>query len=49
MLISTTRLARIKGVTTETIRRWVREGKYAAERTEGGHLRVHYTPEIQTK
>jgi len=47
MKLSTTKLAKLKGVSTETIRRWVREGKYSASRTEGGHLRVNYTPEVQ--
>ena len=45
MLISTTKLAKIKCVTTETIRRWIREGKYKVEFTEGGHYRIDYTPD----
>jgi len=47
MKLSTTKLAKLRGVTPQTIRRWVAEGKYTAECTEGGHLRINYTPEVQ--
>jgi len=41
MWLSTTRLAKMEGVTTETIRRWARDGKYEEYKmTEGGHFRV---------
>ncbi len=48
MDISTSRLAKIKGVTTQTIRRWVKQGRYPSTRTHGGHLRIKYTPAIET-
>ncbi len=36
MWLSTTRLAKMEGVTTETIRRWARNGKYEEYKmTEG--------------
>ena len=41
MWLSTTRLAKMEGVTTETIRRWARDGKYEEYKmTEGGHFIV---------
>ena len=41
MWLSTTKMARKYGVTTETIRRWIREGKFEdVIRTDGGHLRI---------
>ena len=46
-LLSTTKLAQIKGVTSETIRRWIREGKYETTRNHGGHYRIIYQDELQ--
>ena len=41
MWLSTTKMAKREGVTTETIRRWIREGKFEeVMRTDGGHLRI---------
>lgn len=41
MWLSTTKLAKQNKVTSQTIRRWIDEGKYEKyERTEGGHYRV---------
>lgn len=40
MWLSTTKVAKQEGVTTETIRRWIREGKYETKITEGGHFRI---------
>ena len=41
MLLSTTRLARREKVTSQTIRRWINEGRYERyEKTLGGHLRI---------
>jgi len=48
MKISTTRLAKIKGVTSQTVRRWAKEGLYKYERTPGGHMRIIYKPEKET-
>ena len=48
MKVSTTKIAKLLGVTSETIRRWITEGKFKASRTKGGHYRVEYTPEITT-
>ncbi len=48
MIVSTTRLAKIMGVTSETIRRWTREGKYEFTKTHGGHLRITYNPGTAT-
>jgi len=46
MLVSTWKLAKIEGVTPQTIRRWVKEGKYKdVTTTSGGHIRVR----IKTK
>ena len=46
MLLSTTKLAKRHGVTSETIRRWIREGKFPdIERTSGGHIRIKDTKE----
>jgi len=42
MWISTTRLASLEGVTSQTIRRWIKQGKYETKITEGGHFRVNY-------
>jgi putative resolvase len=41
MWLSTTKMAKKYGVTSETIRRWIREGKFEEVRkTDGGHIRV---------
>lgn len=41
MLVSTWRLAEIEGVTPQTIRRWVKAGKYKnVTTTDGGHVRI---------
>ena len=41
MLVSTWKLAKIEGVTPQTIRRWVKAGKYKnVIRTDGGHVRI---------
>lgn len=40
MLMSTIQAAKKYGVTTETIRDWIRKGKFEVIRTEGGHFRV---------
>jgi len=41
MLVSRWKLAEIEGVTPQTIRRWVKAGKYKnVTRTSGGHIRV---------
>ena len=41
MKMSTTALAKKHGVTTQTIRRWLKEGKLGEyEKTSGGHFRV---------
>ena len=48
MLISTTKLAQIKGVTTQTIRRWIKAGLFETVRTPGGHFRINYLEEQTT-
>jgi len=48
MLISTTKLAQIKGVTTQTIRRWITAGLFETVRTPGGHFRINYLEELET-
>jgi putative resolvase len=41
MWLSTTKMAKKYGVTSETIRRWIREGKFEeVKKTDGGHIRV---------
>lgn len=41
MWLSTTTLARREKVTSQTVRRWIKSGKYArVDYTEGGHARV---------
>jgi putative resolvase len=46
MLVSTWKLAEIEGVTPQTIRRWVKAGKYKnVITTDGGHVRI----EIENK
>ena len=41
MWLSTTKVAKIEGVTTQTIREWVKSGKYEAYKiTDGGHFRI---------
>ena len=41
MLVSTWKLAKIEGVTPQTIRRWVKAGKYKdVTTTSGGHIRI---------
>jgi excisionase family DNA binding protein len=41
MWLSTTKMAKRYGVTSETIRRWIREGKFSeVQKTDGGHIRV---------
>ena len=41
MWLSTTKMAKKYGVTTETIRRWIRDGKFKeVMTTSGGHLRI---------
>ncbi|MCG3884504.1 recombinase family protein [Photobacterium leiognathi] len=44
MWVSTTKLAKIEGVTTQTIRRRIESGLYdKVKQTEGGHFRVFIT------
>lgn len=45
MWLSTTRVAKIEGVTTQTIRRWIRAGKFETKITDGGHFRIKYNQE----
>lgn len=41
MWLSTTKLAKRENVTSQTIRRWIKEGKYERiETTKGGHIRI---------
>lgn len=41
MWLSTTKMAKKYGVTSETIRRWIREGKFSeVKKTNGGHIRI---------
>lgn len=41
MWMSTTRLARCEKVTSQTVWRWIREGRYERyDRTPGGHFRI---------
>jgi len=41
MWLSTTRVAKMEGVTTQTIRSWVKSGKYETYKiTDGGHFRI---------
>ena len=42
MWLSTTKIAKIEGVTTQTIRNWVEQGKYETKLTTGGHFRIKY-------
>ena len=42
MWMSTTKVARLEAVTSQTIRRWIQKGKYETRTTDGGHLRVKY-------
>ncbi|MCP4113466.1 MAG: recombinase family protein [Desulfobacteraceae bacterium] len=48
MLLSTTRVAQLEGVTTQTVRRWLSQGKLKATRTRGGHFRIDYHGELET-
>jgi len=48
MLLSTTKVAKLEGVTTQTVRRWLSEGKYQGIRTKGGHFRIDYPVAIET-
>lgn len=38
--ITTTEAARLLGVTSQTIRNWIRSGKITTEPTMGGHNRI---------
>ena len=41
MWLSTTRLAKLENVTTQTIRQWIKKGKYKdTKMTDGGHFRI---------
>lgn len=42
MLLSTTKVAQLEGVTTQTVRRWLAQEKLKATRTMGGHFRINY-------
>ena len=42
MWMSTTKVARLEAVTSQTIRRWIQKGKYETRTTDGGHLRIKY-------
>jgi len=48
MWISTTRLSALEGVTSQTVRRWIKQGKYKTKTTEGGHFRIEYKNEKET-
>lgn len=45
MWLSTTKVAKLEGVTTQTIRRWLKDGKYETKITDGGHFRIKYKQE----
>lgn len=46
MWLSTTKLSKIEGVTTQTIREWAKAGKYEEYKiTEGGHFRIRIKSE----
>ena len=46
MWLSTTKLSKIEGVTTQTIREWTKAGKYEEYKiTEGGHFRIRIKSE----
>jgi len=38
--LSTTAIAKLEGVTSQTVRRWVKSGKYETKLTDGGHIRI---------
>jgi excisionase family DNA binding protein len=40
MLLTTATVAKEFGVTTQTVRRWIAEGKMKAVQTPGAHFRV---------
>jgi len=48
MLLTTTRVAQLEGVTTQTVRRWLSQGKLKATRTRGGHFRIDYQGGLET-
>jgi excisionase family DNA binding protein len=48
MLLSTTKVAQLEGVTTQTIRRWLSQGILKSTRTRGGHYRIDYHGEPET-
>ncbi|MCP4087806.1 MAG: recombinase family protein [Actinomycetia bacterium] len=41
-------MAQLEGVTTQTVRRWLSQGKLKATRTRGGHFRIDYQGELET-
>ncbi len=48
MLLTTTKVAQLEGVTTQTIRRWLALGKLKGIRTRGGHFRIDYQGALET-
>lgn len=48
-LITIGQLAELKAVSVDTIRRWEKEGKFEALRTEGGHRRYRLEDFSQQK
>lgn len=48
-LISIGELAELKAVSVDTIRRWEKEGKVKAFRTDGGHRRYRLADESRAK
>ncbi len=48
MLLTTTKVAQLEGVTTQTIRRWLSQGKLKGVRTRGGHFRIDYQGVLET-
>lgn len=48
MLLSTTKVAQLEGVTTQTVRRWLSQGILKGVKTRGGHNRIDYHGEPET-
>jgi excisionase family DNA binding protein len=48
ILLTTTRVAQLEGVTTQTIRRWLSLGKLKGVRTRGGHFKIDYQGALET-